>query len=199
MITCATKGRAIAYLIEWFRGLSSSELLFFFLTLFISVVASGVSYLIVRKLTEKNIHQLFHDAEIIFYPTFWFTLPIVVFFSTFGLLIILFELIDEYLYFIISDCYLVITILVVSALTKYTQCTVIKSRRVHYISKSWFGRNFEMINNKTIRLEYSYNGFKVYNNKKLYGFISDPGNRPWLKSQKRKYDKFIEEFISSWK
>ena len=143
MITCATKGRAITELIEWFRGLSSSELLLFFLTLIISVVASGVSYLIVRKFTEKNICQLFHDAKIIFSLTYWFTLPLSVFFITFGLFIILFELIDNYLYFTISNCYLVITLLVVSSFTKYTQCIVIKSSRVYFISKSWFGKNFE--------------------------------------------------------
>ena len=50
-----------------------------------------------------------------------------------------------------------------------------------------------------MRLEYSYNGFKIYNNKKLYGIISDPGNRLWLRTQKRKYDEFIKEFVLSWK
>lgn len=197
MITYASKGQAISELIEWFRALSPMEGLLFIVTIIISILAAIFSHLLVRKYTEKETSNLFPTFEIIFSPISWFVIPTCVFLMAIGLLMVLFGLVEYFSPFVVSDCIIIILLLVISPFKKYSQCNIIKSDGIYYISKSWFGRNFERINNKTIRLDYSYYGFKVYNNKKLYGIISDPGNRPWLKSQKRKYDEFIEQFILS--
>ena len=192
MIICATKGQAIAELIQWFGELSPIEWLYFIAIMFMSFAFTRISYVFVKNHTKRNISDSFQDVEIIFSPRSWFVIPSCVFLIINCLLLILFDLVEDDLLLILTYGFIFVAVLGCSAFTRYSQCCIIKCNNIYYLSKYWFGKKFEKIEPNQITLKETGTGIRVYHNNRLYGVIVDPGSRPWLKNQKRKFDEFLE-------